>query len=64
MCDYDDSGTINAGKMIKFIEVIAELNDGPSAVNTDAAKSVAEQIMKTYNKQKDGVVTKEEFINW
>jgi hypothetical protein len=44
--------------------VIAELNDGPSAVNTNAAKSVAEQIMKTCNKQKEGVVTKEEFINW
>jgi hypothetical protein len=44
--------------------VIAELNDGPSAVNTSAAKSVAEQIMKACNKKKDDIVTKDEFINW
>ncbi len=62
--DYDGSGTINAGEVIKFIEMIAELNDGLSAVNMNVAKSIAEQIMKTCNKQKDGVVKKVEFINW
>jgi hypothetical protein len=30
----------------------------------NVAKSVAEKIMKTCNKQKDDVVKKEKFINW
>ncbi len=57
-------GTIGTRKIIKFIEIIAELNNGLPSVNTSAAKSVAEQIMKIYNKNKDGTVTEEEFINW
>ena len=49
---------------MKFIEVIAELNGGSGAVNTHAARSVAEQIMNMCNQKQDGAVTEQEFIDW
>ncbi|CAF0974258.1 unnamed protein product [Adineta steineri] len=61
-CDYDCSENIGAQKIIKFIEAITELNNGSSAVNTNEAKSTAEQIMKFCHKNKDDMVTEEEFI--
>ncbi|CAF4055476.1 unnamed protein product [Adineta steineri] len=63
VCDYDCFEKIGARKIIKFIEAVAELNHGPSAVNTNEAKCVAGQIMKFCNKNKDDMVTEEEFIN-
>ncbi|CAF3912063.1 unnamed protein product [Adineta steineri] len=62
VCDYDCSKEIGARKIIKFIEAVAELNSGPSTVNTNEAKYVAEQIMKICRKNKDDMVTEEEFI--
>ncbi|CAF4391318.1 unnamed protein product, partial [Adineta steineri] len=56
VCDYDHSKTIGVGHIVKFIETIQELNNGSSSVNTIEAKSIAEQIMKICNKNRDGVV--------
>ncbi|CAF1227424.1 unnamed protein product [Adineta steineri] len=64
VCDYDCSGKIGVRKIIKFVEAVAELNNGPSTIDTDEAKCVAEQIMKICGKNKDDMVTEEEFINW
>ncbi|CAF1214702.1 unnamed protein product [Adineta steineri] len=63
VCDYDCSGNIGIRKIIRFIEVVAELNNGPSAINKGEAKCVAEQIMKICSKNKDDMVIEEEFIN-
>ncbi|CAF1292280.1 unnamed protein product [Adineta steineri] len=62
VCDYDCSREIGARKIIKFIEAVAELNNGPSTVNTNEAKHIAGQIMKICRKNKDDMVTEEEFI--
>jgi hypothetical protein len=64
VCDYNNAGTIDVGKIVKFLEVIAELEHGTGAVNTNAAKFVARAIMEFCGKSKDGVVTKDEFIDW
>ena len=55
---------IGARKIVKFIEATTELNNGLSSVNTSAAKSIAEKMMKMCDKNKDGTVTEEEFMNW
>ncbi|CAF4642875.1 unnamed protein product, partial [Rotaria sp. Silwood2] len=64
VCDYNNAQTIDDGKIVKFLEVIAELEHGEGAVNTNAAKSVARAIMELCGKSKDGAVKKEEFIDW
>ncbi|CAF3300324.1 unnamed protein product [Rotaria socialis] len=63
VCDYNNAQTIDDGKIVKFLEVIAELEHGEGAVNTNAAKSVARAIMELCGKSKDGAVNKEEFID-
>jgi hypothetical protein len=64
LCDYSGAQTIDDGKIVRFLEAIAELENGEKAVNTDAAKSVARAILKFCGKSEDGSVTKEEFIDW
>ncbi|CAF1164907.1 unnamed protein product [Rotaria sordida] len=62
VCDDDHSKEINASRIIEFIEVIAELHAGETAVDTNRAKSIAMEIMNSCQKAKDGTVTEMEFI--
>ncbi|CAF4110160.1 unnamed protein product [Adineta steineri] len=64
VCDYDHIKTIGVRHIVKYIETIQELNNASLSINTPEAKSIAEQIMKICNKNRDGVVVENEFIEW
>ncbi|CAF1155346.1 unnamed protein product, partial [Didymodactylos carnosus] len=59
-----DKDGINAQELVKFIEVITELEKGEDAVSTNDAKSIIKQMFKLCGTNEDeGMLSKEEFMN-
>lgn len=48
--------------MVRFIGAIIELHRGRSSIDTNAMKSIAEQVLHMCGKKTGDVVTEEEFI--
>ncbi|CAM4842598.1 unnamed protein product [Rotaria magnacalcarata] len=61
-CDHDGRQNIDATKLVKFLEVVAELQHGEKAVDTASARLVAKGMLEYFGKSQDKTLTKEEFI--
>ncbi|CAF1538217.1 unnamed protein product, partial [Adineta ricciae] len=62
MCDEDNSNAIDAEEIIKFIEVISELEDEKNAIDISTARSIVTKMMEICGKSPDDNFTKEEFL--
>ncbi|CAM4843013.1 unnamed protein product, partial [Rotaria magnacalcarata] len=63
-CDHDGRQNIDATKMVKFLEVVAELQHGEKAVDTASARLVAKGMLEYFGKSQDETLTMQEFTEW
>ncbi|CAF4011292.1 unnamed protein product [Rotaria sordida] len=65
ICAGDSSEKVSSEELIKFLELVAELEGGEDAIDSHAAKLIVEKIMKSSDEERDDKnITEKEFLSW
>ncbi|CAF1528474.1 unnamed protein product [Rotaria sordida] len=64
ICAGDSSEKVSSEELIKFLELVAELEGGEDAIDSHAAKLIVEKIMKSSDEERDDKnITEKEFLS-
>lgn len=65
VCDHDNSQRVSGTELIKFLEVVTELESGRESIDPKKIRCITKKIMKSCGKRNDQEeMTKNEFIAW